>query len=777
MTQWAQRIWAFGPVKIKVIIVACLLAVVPIAILGTSTYLLASHSLFEEIGKANRETVKQVQERIDEKLINLDKVVLQHAFNPIFKQFLESDNPYGDAPLFKMVMTVLTSMEGLINDTDGIYLYMTKQQLVVNPSQGIVEASRMHPSILEEIQKHPEPFFWMDRKKSDPSIPRGGSHVITLVRKLPVSAEMPLGYLIVELNDRALFDVFSHTKFGTSGEMLIVTPAGNILSDWNKHLLKTDFNDPLIQRMTSSTKPEEMFSIPINQEDALVNYLVSDYNGWRYLSAVPVKELTSSIIWIKNTTLSISILLILVSIGAAVTLSGSFLRVLQSIMDLVRKRVSSSSLPQANSNEFNMLRHYMESLHTTNDHLERQITASMPLLRSNFLQKLITDTMTVQEIEDKLLYYGIEMPSPYFTVLCLELDHIRGHTEQDVHLFSYAAMNISRELLLRYAHGVVFQNQSDSIAVILNHGNEAATAHELQAAAFHLAEELRSVIQSLLKITVTVGIGHCHAGVSQIKHSCKEALEALQYQMIEGSGKVIYIGSIVSSASVYEYPTEQEQFIITGIKLGHLEQVLQQVDDFTARLTDSAGNGNYDHVQQAFVQLIATSLKTLFELDPEEGPKLFHFNVYQHLGRMKTSEAIVKWLKEEIYPALLQHITQRRSLRQRNTMEKVLDYIHVHFDEELSQPFLADLVSMPNSQFSMMFKQETGLTLTDYIIVYRMEQAKLLLKETDLKISEIAERLCYNNPQNFIRGFKRLSGITPGEYRTKYIDKQQLLPE
>ncbi|MCS7458671.1 helix-turn-helix domain-containing protein [Paenibacillus doosanensis] len=775
LTLWIQRIWTFGPVRLKVIMTACLLAVVPIAILGTVTYMLASHSLFQEIGQANQETVKQVQERIDDKLINLDKVVLQHAFNPVFKEFLSQENPYGDPQLFSSVMAILNSMEGLINDSDGVYLYMTRQNLIVSPSQGLAEASRLHPSVLEAIRSHKEAFFWIDRKRSQPTVTRGGSHVVTLVRKLPASVvDKPLGFLVIELNDRAFFDVFTHMQFGRSGEMIIVTPSGNILSDWNKQLLQPDSDDPVIRRIAAASRDEEMFTLPIGQQDILFNYLKSDYNGWRYLSAVPLKELTSSIQWIKNATLAVSSLLVLICVIAAVTLSGSFLRVLQGILDMVRKRGGTlSPPPHATKNEFSLLRHYMESLHSANRHLELQMTESLPLLRASFLQRLVTEPMQPDEIEEKLRYYGIDMPAPYCTVMCLELDHLRGHTERDLHLFSYAAVNIAKELLSRCAHGFVFQTQTDDITVVLNHGSDEASTHELQTAAFSLAEELRSVIQSVLKITVTAGIGRCYQGSSQIKLSHKEAQEALQYQMIHGSGNVFYIGAVSPQAASYEYPIEQEQLILTGVKLGQLEQVCDQLDEFAARLTNASGGANYDHVQQAFVQLIAASLKTLYELDPEEGPKVLHYNAYHRLGRMKTSEAIVKWLKEELYPALLQHITQRRSLRQRHTMEKVLNYIHEHYQEDLTQPLLAELASMPTSQFSHLFKVETSMTLTDYIIAFRMEKAKEWLRESDCKVAEIADRLRYNNPQNFIRSFKRLCGMTPGEYRSKYSSKQQ----
>ena len=49
--------------------------------------------------------------------------------------------------------------------------------------------------------------------------------------------------------------------------------------------------------------------------------------------------------------------------------------------------------------------------------------------------------------------------------------------------------------------------------------------------------------------------------------------------------------------------------------------------------------------------------------------------------------------------------------------------------------------------------------------MYRMDMAKKWLKETDMKIAEIAERLQYNNSANFIRSFRKIEGTTPGKYR------------
>lgn len=761
------EMWSHGPMKLKVIIAASLLAVVPVVILGAVTYAAASHSLFAEVGKANRQAVRQIQERIDEKLIQLDKIVLQHAFNPAFKRFLSSPNPYEDAETFSQVMTAMMSMEGLIDDVNAVYLYMADRRLTVNPSQGIAGEDRLDPQLLQELRTNDSPFFWTDRK-SDSQLPRGGSHMVTLVRQLPIAADKPLGYLIIEMNDRAFFKVFTSMEVGQTGEMLIVTPSGNVFSDWNKSLLGDDFDSPVIHRLLASDKEEEVFSDEIDGQRMLFNYNRSPYNGWKYISVLPVDELTTHVGWIKRSTAALTLLLMLISLTAAVLLARSLMSLLNGVVDAVKKAGRHLPQPQRVRNEFGIIRHYVESLHSANDKLEQQIQESMPTLRSGFLQRLLSEPMTEKEARDKLAYYRLEMPAPYFTVLCIELDDMRGQTEQDINLFMYAAINISREIVAHRAGGAAFRGQGDHIAVLINHGKDGHSQHELQAAVFEMAEELHEVIERLLQVTVTIGIGKSYFGLEGVPRSYREAKEALQFQLVQGSGKVIFIESVMPQQSVFVYPIEQEQTVVTGLKLGNLLQACRGVDEFASRLKDGGQYTSGDHLQQSFVQLIAASLKTLYELDPEHGPKIFDYNLYQRLTQLKSCEKIIAWLKKEIYPAIIGHIVSSRSRRQQDTIGKVLEHIHRHYDSDLSQPMLADLVSMPSSQFSSMFKETTGMTPSDYIIAYRIDQARELLTTTDLKVADIAERLRYNNAQNFIRVFKRMCGMTPGEYRLKY---------
>jgi two-component system response regulator YesN len=760
-----QKVSVQRTLHLKVIIAASLLAIIPVILLGITTYIIASHSLMQEVGKANRETMKQIQERIDNTLVTIDKIVLQHAYSPVFKEFLKLANPYEDPQKFKAVMTVLTSMEVLISDVDSVYLYLNEQNLIVSPSGGLTSASKLDPYVMENITANTRPLFWLDQK-SDSTLPRGGSHVVTLVRNLTDPSGKLLGSLIININERVFFKIIRNMQLGNR-EMLIITPSNNIFSDWNKHILKEAFLQyPFIKRIIATEENEEIFLQAVDDENMVVNYLKSPYNEWKYISVVPYKELTSPFQWIKQTILAACLLLIIISLTAAAMLSRRYFIVVHNLLELMKKIGGSSPQPQKEMDEFGLIRHYVESIQSTKNSLEKQIQESMPLLRANFIQRLLTAQLDAGEIRDKLSYYNIPTHYPFFSVICVELDNLRGQTEQDVNLFLYAAINIVGEIVSHHADGMVVKTQDDHIAIIVNHGLQGTTKHEFQAAIFHIAEEIREVVERLLNITATIGVGHYCNSVEHIHTSYRESIKALQYQLVEGNGRVLFIDRIHPGLTDNAFPIEQEQFILNNIKMGNLSQAYQHTDDFAA-LLKKQDHLNYDYVRQTFTQLIASSLRTIDELDLAGGPSLFTYNLYQRLNKFRTIDQIVNWLKHEVYPTIVQHITQRRGQRNHETIEKALEYIHQHYDEDLSQPFLADLLSIPISHFSPMFKDQVGMTFTDYIIAFRIEKAKGLLATTNLKVSEIADHLRYNNSQNFIRMFKKITKITPGEYRSR----------
>lgn len=98
-------------------------------------------------------------------------------------------------------------------------------------------------------------------------------------------------------------------------------------------------------------------------------------------------------------------------------------------------------------------------------------------------------------------------------------------------------------------------------------------------------------------------------------------------------------------------------------------------------------------------------------------------------------------------------------------LESVLHYIHEHTAETISVAKLAALVQMHPNHFIRFFKAHTGYTPANYIKGVRMETAKRLLEESELNISEIAERVGMHEASYFSKMFKEYHSMSPKTYR------------
>ncbi|MFE5324407.1 response regulator [Paenibacillus sp. NPDC056579] len=98
-------------------------------------------------------------------------------------------------------------------------------------------------------------------------------------------------------------------------------------------------------------------------------------------------------------------------------------------------------------------------------------------------------------------------------------------------------------------------------------------------------------------------------------------------------------------------------------------------------------------------------------------------------------------------------------------IEVALQYIRTHFHADLSLEKVASIVFLNPVYFSQLFKQKTGLGFKEYVIQLRMEQAKQLLHNPQLKLADVAERIGYQDMRHFTQVFRKKFSITPTEYR------------
>ncbi|WP_168123959.1 response regulator [Paenibacillus sp. HB172176] len=121
----------------------------------------------------------------------------------------------------------------------------------------------------------------------------------------------------------------------------------------------------------------------------------------------------------------------------------------------------------------------------------------------------------------------------------------------------------------------------------------------------------------------------------------------------------------------------------------------------------------------------------------------------------------------------LQHVIDRFFVRldawqlehNRNTIRQVMEFVELHYAGACNLSAAAEHVHFNPTYLSTMFKKETGEGFANYVTKRRMTQAKLLLANTNLKITEISSKIGYDDPNYFTRTFRKVCGVAPNQFR------------
>lgn len=120
------------------------------------------------------------------------------------------------------------------------------------------------------------------------------------------------------------------------------------------------------------------------------------------------------------------------------------------------------------------------------------------------------------------------------------------------------------------------------------------------------------------------------------------------------------------------------------------------------------------------------------------------------------------------YEMLTEHYIIPVSTEQNKSLaavKEVLDYISLHYQENLAVSELSGLSNYSEYYFMKLFRQYTGKTLVEYISDFRMEKAKYLLTHSDAPVTEIAMNVGFNSTSYFIKKFQQANEISPHKYR------------
>lgn len=172
------------------------------------------------------------------------------------------------------------------------------------------------------------------------------------------------------------------------------------------------------------------------------------------------------------------------------------------------------------------------------------------------------------------------------------------------------------------------------------------------------------------------------------------------------------------------------------------------------------------YIIDKLVEIMSLYDYTPYDRDPLPGKHPELFLREDEFG----AELIIKSNLLQIWKELVTHAERVAQIKSadklnRERVLKAIDFIHSHYAEPLTLERIASETYMSREYFSRIFKVETLKTPFEYLTQYRISRAMELLEQSDLSVTEIAEKCGFSSPGYFNVRFSEIAGCSPREYR------------
>ncbi|MEF3302691.1 helix-turn-helix domain-containing protein [Paenibacillus sp. GYB003] len=195
---------------------------------------------------------------------------------------------------------------------------------------------------------------------------------------------------------------------------------------------------------------------------------------------------------------------------------------------------------------------------------------------------------------------------------------------------------------------------------------------------------------------------------------------------------------------------------------------LVRIDDAIGDLFALASSVGTKHAAYHFVLYAIAKLDDYLREFNESFYKLTgtELQSMELLFRFETAEDVRSWLRRKTFE-ISEKLHRKRVKKNRRLVEEIKRYVEERLDGSVTVRDAANRFSFAPNYLGHLFKEETGINFSDYVIARRLEKARRLLQDPKLKVYEVAGLVGYRSLTYFSRHFKDTFGMTPGEYRRR----------
>ncbi|WP_240479682.1 response regulator transcription factor [Paenibacillus wynnii] len=699
------------------------------------------------------------------------------VFNPMFGSKLKHINFSQEVDFTRDLLKTLLVMQETNPLIAEVYLYIDDNKTLISSSRGvnrIQEPSDTSYSGFRKLMETNQNFFWTKSLfipgiSDNPLLHTELKY--NLIHKLPSDSSDKYGVLVVRLDEAKVKLLFSEIE--DSEATLLLDHEGDILSRGDqKSPHKAFLEESVRNKVFAHWKDQKQETFPTRLENK--NYSISYYTfsrldtNWIFATAYDVSNVLRPVIVMSRVIMIISVSGLLTAIILSWLASQ---RLYQPIARLIGA-ISNGKLQRGmeNGDELRFIEKEWNNLSRESQILQTRVEEQLPTLREGFMLQLVQGRLyylSDNELKSRLSYYGWKTVDQQFTVILLQLNGLMNvggkFTEEDEQLVTFAAANIVDELTdIRLEQTYVINFQDSTVGIIIGMPLDLPVS-TIKKELTQLSEEIISILDNILKLQVTVCMGPLSPILGRVPKMIEEARHTLKFRKLIEDNQIIDMDSLlVTGDFTFVYPFEIEKELIYAIRLGQREEAFSRAEDFVAELEKNVGVQHF--VQQAMAQLVGNINNALLQAGFNVYSIYKGQNIYGEIQQLRQTQEMLKWFKNMIITPYLTEMNETYNSQMTQVVEKVVRLVDDRYMTDLSLEECADLLGVNVSSLSKTFKQIKGINYVDYVTNVRIEASKKLLEETNMKISEIAEKVGYQHSW-FNRVFKKSEGVTPTQYR------------
>ncbi|OAS18698.1 helix-turn-helix domain-containing protein [Paenibacillus oryzisoli] len=739
----------------KLLVYGFLLGVVPLAILGFLSYFRASTTIQTYVEAGNLQILKHSQLAVEQNMKTVETALVAFLNSPQGTDLYNIPLDYNKYEPFSRLESSMRQLQIYETGVFDVSLY-NLQYLWRVSNAGITTFENK-----EEELKPYEDFLNSSMNSTWIKNERG----IRFLKKSPIYVTNPAMLVVADIP-------YSHL----SKLLLRANPLGStaILDSHLELLLGQDQGS--VQQLLGNTELKKKLSgddaqgqlvMKRDGESYGVTFVHSTFSGWYYIAAASIDEITKESRSIGQFTWWTCAGILFLILFAAWFGSNNMYRPIRKLHGALVGSGDKSSDPSGSKEDhIQQIGQSVTKLLDREKKMSSQIEGYTVQLEAFFVQKLILGDVRKREITEKLNMFSYATDWHKMTVMAVEIDTLEGtrYSRNDQDLLLFAINNMVSEIIPqtnRLAPIVSSSSQLNVVGTVLD--DPEAWNVELQL----WAEAIQQAASNYLDVTVSVALSKPVEQWTDLPRAYQEAGEALNYRVRLGNEAIIYSEDVVSGTDeMIHYPLKLEQELLASIKSGYQLEAEEKLCNFMQELVRPPFH--YQEYQLSLFRIL-TEITNLLQVEGIPLRELVSGEapLIEQMSQLRTVEEMEEWFLQKLITPVITVLEERRSSQFQNISDSVIQMIHEDFDTLLTLELCASRIHYHPHYVSKVFRQETGVNFSEYLLKHRLEMAKGWLTETSMTVTEIAEKLKYTSPTNFIRYFRKIEGITPGQYRER----------